>query len=500
MLKSKLPMSFRMMLALALFTMLLAACTPAADTTTEPEVEETDEVEVTEEPEVEETDEATAEATDEATGEATDEATQEAGGEASGTLEILAFNGETGDDIATNRVAFFRNLYPDVELAFTEGGLDEQQFLTAVASGTPPDLVYVNRDFVGTYASRGALMPLTTCIDEHGLDMSQYYESAVSQVTLDGTTYGVPEFYNFTVVIANEAALDEAGLTMEDLDTSDWDAIAAANDALTRVEDGQVTRIGFDPKLPEFLPLWAMANGVELISADGRTAQLNSPEVVEALEFAHSLHEAAGGREDFLAFRDTWDFFGAGNQYAADQLGAMPMEQWYANVIASNSPDAAVAFAPFLDREGNPISYATGNAWAIPTGADNVAAACEWMKTVTSVDAWADASQKRADARAEAGTIYTGTYSGNRAADEVIFGEILQPTGNESFDAGLEVILSVMDIAFSIPANPAGQEFNDAWRAAVAAYMNGEMSAQEALDIAQEQAQAALDEAWSQQE
>jgi hypothetical protein len=29
--------------------------------------------------------------------------------------------------------------------------------------------------------------------------------------------------------------------------------------------------IGYDSKLPEFLPLWAKANGADIISADGKT-------------------------------------------------------------------------------------------------------------------------------------------------------------------------------------------------------------------------------------
>ena len=36
--------------------------------------------------------------------------------------------------------------------------------------------------------------------------------------------------------------------------------------------------------------------------------------------------------------RDSFDFFGAKNQFARDQLGAFPMEDFYLNVLAENSP------------------------------------------------------------------------------------------------------------------------------------------------------------------
>src|SRR5690606_8169456 len=150
--------------------------------------------------------------------------------------------------------------------------------------------------------------------------------------------YAFPEFFNSRVWIINNRAFEEAGIDPDEVDLSDWDAIAEINEELTVVEDGTLTRIGIDPKLPEFLPLWAWANGSPLLNEDGTQASLDAPGVIEALEATVPMHEPAGGRTTFLDFRDTWDFFGADNQYAVDQLAAMPMEQWYLNVLAGSSP------------------------------------------------------------------------------------------------------------------------------------------------------------------
>ena len=415
----------------------------------------------------------------------------------SGSLTVLGFG--MGDEIATERVDYFKEKYPNVEIQFTEGALDEQQFLTSVASGNPPDLINMGREILSTYAGRGALMPLTECVATQEIDLAQYREVAVQQVTVDDVVYGVPEFFNSIMLMINTKALEDAGLTLDDVDTSDWEALSALNDQLTVGTGNDLTRIGFDPKLPEFLPLWAEANGVSIISEDGRTAQLNDPKVVEALEFAVSLLETPGGYAPFKAFRDTWDFFGGENQIVADQIGLWPMEQWYMNVLADVSPDAPVAFKAFTDREGNPLSYSTGGAWAIPTGAKNVAAACAFIKEVTSVEAWTRAATKRAELRAESGTINTGVATGNIAADEVVFGEIVQPSGNEVFDNGVEVIRSLQENSFGVAANPAGAEFKQSWMDAVNRVINGEQTPQEALDQAQQESQAALDEAWASQ-
>jgi multiple sugar transport system substrate-binding protein len=79
-------------------------------------------------------------------------------GTVSGTLSTFGFSLQ--DEIATTRVDTFKKAYPQVQVKVTEGGFDEQQFLSAVASGAPPDLVYVDREIIGTYAARGAIQPL----------------------------------------------------------------------------------------------------------------------------------------------------------------------------------------------------------------------------------------------------------------------------------------------------------------------------------------------------
>lgn len=416
--------------------------------------------------------------------------------EASGTLKVLGFG--LPDEIATERVAQFEETYPDVDLQITEGAIDQQQLLTAIASGNPPDVIYLNRDDLSTYATRGAIQPLDQCLSDAGMDMGQFRQAARDSVTVDGQVFGVPDFFNVVILVENTKALEDAGISPDDFSTTDWDQLAAWNEALTKDDGGNLTRIGFDPKLPEFFPLWVRANGGQLISDDGRTAMLNSLEAVEALEYTAGLHAPAGGRAPFVAFRDTWDFFGAGNQIAQDQLAAFPIEQWYVNVLNDVSPDAPVKVAAFTDRQGNPITYATGSAWAIPAGAANPEAACAFMTTMSSPEAWERAATKRADMRAESGGTFTGTYTGNSVADDVIFGQIVKESGNAVYDDAVKVIVSVQDTAFSTPANPAGAEVRQAWTDAVNRVLNGEQSAQEALDQAQQEAQAALDKAWNQ--
>ena len=415
------------------------------------------------------------------------------GGNVSGTLSTFGFS--LPDEIATTRVDTFKKAYPQVQVKVTEGGFDEQQFLSAVASGAPPDLVYVDREIIGTYAARGAIQPLDQCISQAQIDMGQYRPAAVQQVTVDGKVYGIPEFYSVRVMMISNTALKDAGLSLADVDTTDWSKLAGTAEKLTATKGGKLTRIGFDPKIPEFLPMWVKANGGALLSDDGRTAQLNDPKVVEALTTTAGIVQASGGWGKLKSLRDSFDFFGAKNQFARDQLGAFPMEDWYLNVLAEASPDVDITVAPFKDRQGNPLTFVTGSAWAVPKGAKNPDAACRFAKTMTEASTWVAAARARAEARAKEDLPYTGTYSGNKVADEQIFGEVYKPSGDAKFDQAVQTVLDVQDVAFATPPSPAGAEFQKAWQDAVNRVLAGQAEPAEALERAQREAQAALDKA-----
>lgn len=421
------------------------------------------------------------------------EAVYDSDAELSGTMTVTGFG--TPDELGTTRMELAEEALGDVEVNMVEGGFDVQQFLSAVASGEPPELIYAPRDQIGSLAARGAILPLDRCIEGEGIDTSVFAEPALAQVTLDGQVYGIPEFNTVQLTMANADLLNQAGLSIEDVNGSSWEAISAATEALTKEEGGKVSVIGFDSKLPEFLPLWAKANGVDLISADGRTAQLDDPAVLEALTWAVSIYDAQGGFAAVKAYRDAADFFGEGNQFATNTLGAMPFEQWYVNVLSDVSPDAPMAFDTVKDRQGATLAYSTGSAWALPAGSGNPEAACRWARAMTTVDAWEAAANARLELRNEEGKPFTGVLTGNAEADKLIQGMVT--SGGEPWDTAVAKMYEANEKTFALPANPADAEFKTALQDAVNSVLNGQASPEDALASAQTAAQSALDEAWA---
>ena len=243
--------------------------------------------------------------------------------------------------------------------------------------------------------------------------------------------------------------------------------------------------------------MWAKANGVDLISADGKKAQLDDPKVVEALTFANGVYKSEGGFGKVKAYRDSADFFGKGNQFATNVLGAMPMEQWYINVLNDVSPNVTMSFDTFHSKDGKPLSFATGSAWAIPTKAKNPQAACRFVKTMTETSSWMAAAKARVDARTKDHKPFTGLLTGNQEADQKIRQTYVKPVGDDTWDKTINAMYTANDNTFTLPANPADAEFKTAWQDAVNRVLNGQQDPQAALAQGQKEAQSALDKAWT---
>jgi multiple sugar transport system substrate-binding protein len=275
--------------------------------------------------------------------------------------------------------------------------------------------------------------------------------------------------------------------------TDDWEALTRYS-SQEASSGGELSRIGFDPKLPEYFPMWVHANGGALVDEEG-APQLDSPEAVEALEATVAMLETSAPWSRFKAFRDTWDFFGDRNQFESDQVAAFPMEDWYVDVLAEASPDVEFETMPFETREGDPITYATGNGWALPKGGADPENACRFIEVMTDAETWVAAAEASKADREKDGQAYTGTFTANSAADEQIFSEVFEPTGQAGLDQAVETIRDVQEVAVSAPASPASAEIQKAYEDAILRVLEGEQSAQEALSRAQADAEEALERA-----
>jgi multiple sugar transport system substrate-binding protein len=410
-----------------------------------------------------------------------------------GTLDIYGYG--PGDDVQENRATYAAQQLNGVTIKREAPGFDDQAFLTRLASGDVPDLVRMGRPSLALYAAKGVLQPVDQCVA--GVK-SQYRKGAMRAMTYHGHIYGLPEFTNQVTMVVNTQAFKEAGVPLKDAQTKNLGLLLRTAKKLTKFDSsGNLTRIGFDPKIDSGFgfPLWVKYFGGNVISNDGLHAQINTHAAVRALNFTTAVINAEGGWNKFVAYRNTFDFFGKGNPLVKDQLGFWPMESFIYNVFANNSPSQGIAARYFTNAKGGPISVFSGNGWAIPKASGNATAACDYMKAVTSVQAWLYAGAKRLNVRKAANPpqAFTGLYTANTVADKKLYEDVYHTTGGGAqYDSVVKYLVNASKYGFELPPTPAGAQFSNAYNSAVQRVLTGQQSIKAALAQAQKEAQAAI--------
>src|SRR5215211_2560339 len=190
-------------------------------------------------------------------------------GTASKHFRIMGFG--PGDEIANIRAQLATEALAraDADVSNPSGGFDDQKFLAALAARDVPDIVIMDRKKIPTYAAKGVLQPLTSCIKNQKINMKQYRKVSLDAVTYKGKIYAIPEFTSPITIIAVDSVLKDAGVKASDLNTKNWTRLRAAAKKMYKSDNGKVARIGFDPKLPEFFPLWTKSLGLDILSKNG---------------------------------------------------------------------------------------------------------------------------------------------------------------------------------------------------------------------------------------
>ncbi|MFC8192883.1 ABC transporter substrate-binding protein [Cellulomonas sp. NPDC057328] len=408
-----------------------------------------------------------------------------------GALAAWAF--DNADDVGEARMAYAAEQLGDVEITMDQTSFDAQKFTTRVAGGQVPDVVQMDRRFVPTYAAQGLIQPLDACYDAHGVVADErFYDFVVDDVRWDDQLWAVPQFYQPPAILLNTRVLEAAGITDEQIDTSQPDVLLQAVAATYTEEGGNPTRLGFDPVATGQASLWVLGMGGQLTDDEGRPT-LDDPSNVAGVEMLKRITDAQGGYAAVKSFTDSFDTFGDANQYVTDQVAAQVNAQWYPNVLSPYVGQVQLRAVPFRDAEGQPFSVAGGTAFVVPAGAKNPDAACAWMLELTELEAWEAAGEARAATREEDGGINTGLFTGSPEADQLVRDRWVVESGDPGFDQVIATYYDVLDYGQTFGASPAGQEIGNALNNAVTEALLGEATAEEALADAQQAAQRAYE-------
>lgn len=395
----------------------------------------------------------------------------------------------------------FERLHPHIRVRVgTPGGqgdLDPQKLLTAVVARTPPDVLWFSRHALGMWATRGAFRPLDDLMERDGISLEDYYPGMREACMWEGKTYAYAWNVDGRVLFCNMAMLRAAGY---DRPPRTWAELRDMGAAMTRYDTGRgrYERLGFAPNFGNaWLYIYAWQNGAEWFSPDGRTAQMNDPRVVEALEWMVGTYDAVGGADKVQSFQGSAQIEGIGDPFLSGRVAMQINGNYYLDYIARNRPDLdfEVSMPPMPQEGMPPVSWSGGFAWVIPKDSRHPEEAWEFAKFMNSLEAWmtvAEGQRRLTESERGGDAFCIPMYSANRAVNEAVM-EWVNMDLPENFIRANRVCLDVLPHCQHPPVSVACTELWDAQVTAMLDAIFHIRSPKAALDLQQRRVQAALD-------
>ncbi|MCX2925052.1 ABC transporter substrate-binding protein [Streptomyces sp. NEAU-W12] len=299
--------------------------------------------------------------------------------------------------------------------------------LRMASSKSLPDIVQFDASEMPTFAEAGGLVDLRTL----GLETDEIPEGIVEFGSYRGTYYGAARSVNTLALFYNKDILDRAGLEVP----TTWDELRDTAEQLTegRRYGLALSAGGAEDGVFQFTPfMWS--NG-------GDETELDSPQVVEALDYWKALLEDGSLSRSTVNWTqaDVNDQFMAGNAammingpWQVETLNTDESLDWgIAQIPVPQAGDASVGplggavltvpktgdedrertagrIVACLAGEKEQLTYAL-NSWMVPA---NEKAAAVWRERVPELDALAD---QVAEARSRTGKLGAGWSSASLA-------------------------------------------------------------------------------------
>jgi multiple sugar transport system substrate-binding protein len=202
------------------------------------------------------------------------------------------------DEINSVAIDEFEKMNPNVKIKLNVIPYEEyrDKLLVSVQGGNPPDISAVDQIWNSEFAMSGAILPLDDYLkDSDMISKDIFFEGCWDSCVYDGQVWGIPIdadvwYYNFY----NKDMFEAAGLDAEEPPIIKWSDLLDSAEKLTT--DGQWAvglQAGKDEATICIIDSYIYSNGGTVISEDGRTSTINSPEVIEALKFYKALDDYA---------------------------------------------------------------------------------------------------------------------------------------------------------------------------------------------------------------
>jgi putative chitobiose transport system substrate-binding protein len=359
--------------------------------------------------------------------------------------------------------------HPNVTIEWTDVGADVQEkLMAAVTAGTAPDVVDMHIAFgFATMAQLGVFANLDelTTAEQRAAFSPTIWKNGPG--TLGSVTYGIPWYGGSWLLYYNKSILQEAGLDPEKPPTTYEELLSFA----TQIKE-QTGKSG----LSFFVNAYYLApffyeDGVPLVSEDGKTAVINTPQAITILDrLAKAYQDGAipqeaitvGGQAGYV--RDDVDWFNG------ELTGMLLSDPWLTRTLPDNLlPNLGMANGPL----GQINTYTSdGHFYVILKQSKHQAEALDWALFVTNAQNQLDFCKLVAITPSTLETLQDPLFSESPA----------QLVTKDDFDQeGRYLVAQQLPQASAPPNVPGWDEMMEVFRVQVDAVLLGEKTSQQAL-------------------
>ena len=263
------------------------------------------------------------------------------------------------------------------------------QFLTAVRSGNPPDLVlYWGNDVIAGLVAKNAIAPLDALLGPVQLGSFAFNSAAWESMKYAGHVWGVPQMINARLLFINSAHAQAAGLDVRKPPQTIKELDAWAERMTQRDASGAIRRLGFLPWSGQGKPdIWTGYFGGALIDPVTRRPNVQNVGTLEAAQWFERTARKWGPEHlaRFTASFANIKQSSAGDPFVEGRVSMQVNGAWHANFIRKANPNLkyVVARVPVGGAGKYGSTFIDGNTWLLPRGAKSPQGAMQFVSWIS---------------------------------------------------------------------------------------------------------------------
>jgi multiple sugar transport system substrate-binding protein len=301
-------------------------------------------------------------------------------------VDITVWNYATGYEAQAfeTEVNLFNRSQSAIHVSFL-GGVSEQKVDTAIAGGTPPNLVDDGGGVsMMTLAAQGALLNLTPYLKRDHVNLAQFVPSSLETITYKGKIYGLPGGFDGNFLYYNKKLFKAAGIASP---PKTFAQLWADAKKLTVIRNGKIVQAGFVPNgglgfAETGLQLWAYEFGGNWWNP--KTGQLTplDPGNLEALTWETSFYKQYGFKR-LNTFNAS--SFGSGplgsDPFAFGKVAMENGGEWLRDFLNHYAPsiDYGETTLPVQKIGDKPQEFINADLWVIPARASHIQATLKFL-------------------------------------------------------------------------------------------------------------------------